>query len=228
MLHIYRFAVAISLIIFDAGSALAQEISAQIDMQQMLSRGATPEFMRWLAGKGHERKPDIERNLKEQIEKRPVECKDISFGSAWTFAMFRPITVNAAGDVESGVWREGYEVVACGIKRQLNIIYIAENGTLKSVAGMPGSSIADPILQRDAGMAFYARGGKDCKQAFALDTKFMGYTDAALDAKPGQPQRSWREDWTLWACGKEIVVPFTFTPNARGTQWMTMTLPEKR
>jgi hypothetical protein len=143
------------------------------------------------------------------------------------------LTAASATDVASAAKAatgaiEGYEVIACGIKRQLNIIYIAENGTLKSVAGMQGSSIADPIVQRDAGSAFYSKRGKDCPQAFTLDTKFVGYTDPAPDAKLGQPQRSWREDWTLSNCGKEIVVPFTFTPNARGTQWMTGFPPERR
>ena len=236
-MHFDRVALVASMLMpMATTAALAQATVERWTPQELARTGATPEFLAWLAGKGKNRKFDVERNLREQVEKWPIECKEMkintgwTFGildTGWTFSIHRPVVVNASGDIESGVWREGYDVTVCGIKRQLNIVYIAQNSVIKMVAGMPGSSHADPILQRDAGMAFYPRRGKNCDQAFALDTKFIEYTDPAPEAKTGQPQRSWREDWTLWACGKEIVVPFTFTPNARGTQWSTVVAPEK-
>jgi hypothetical protein len=219
--------IVLMLIPIAASAALAQATVEQWTPRELAWRGATPEFVTWLAGEGKNRKQEIVQNLREQVENWPFECKEVKLETGWTFGIFLPIIIDASGDVVSGVWREGYDVTTCGIKRQLNIIFVADSSAIKLGAGMPGTSIAGPTLQHDAGMAFYAKRGKNCDQAYALDTKFIGYTDPAPEAKPGEPQKAWREDWTLWACGKEIVVPFTFTANARGTQWTTATQPEK-
>ncbi len=198
--------------------ARAQATAEHSTMADFADKGASPEFQAWLAGKGKDRKPAIEQNLREQIERRPIECKDIGFGTGWSLAIFLAPVFDADGRLESGVWREGYDVTVCGVKRQLNIVFIAKDGVLKMAAGLPGSSIADPILQNDASAAFYGKRG-NCEQYFAFDTKFIEFTGPALEAEPGQPSRAWREDWTLWACGKEIAVSYTFTPDASGTQW---------
>jgi hypothetical protein len=199
-------------------AAWAQATAEHYTAAELTDKGASPEFQAWLAGKGKDRKPAIERNLREQIERRPAECKDVSFGTGWALGIFLPPVFGADGSLDSGVWREGYDVTVCGVKRQLNIVFIAKDGVLKLAAGLPGSSIADPILQSDTSPAFYGKRG-NCEQYFALDTRFIGYTGPAVEAQPGEPSRAWREDWTLWACGKEITVSYTFTPDATGTQW---------
>ena len=43
----------------------------------------------------------------------------------------------------------------------------------------------------------------------------------------GRPNRAWREDWSLYACGSRYSIEMTFTPNAQGMQLLA-TNPIKR
>ena len=118
--------------------ARAQATAEHSTMADFADKGASPEFQAWLAGKGKDRKPAIEQNLREQIERRPIECKDIGFGTGWSLAIFLAPVFDADGRLEFGVWREGYDVTVCGVKRQLNIVFIAKDGVLKMAARPAG------------------------------------------------------------------------------------------
>ena len=88
---------------------------------------------------------------------------------------------------------------------------------------MPGGTIADPILQRDA--INYARLGatvasKDCKQLELVDTHFEAFglrEPKTADPGPNARFRPWWETWTLVGCGRKFDVPINFIPDERGT-----------
>jgi len=86
---------------------------------------------------------------------------------------------------------------------------------------LPGTSIADPILQRDAvpyamtGMAAIAP--KDCKESPAINTKFKSWDSGELPDAKGPGRRPWKEEWTVRLCGVSGVVPIHFVPDATGT-----------
>jgi hypothetical protein len=120
----------------------------------------------------------------------------------------------------TGQWRVVGNVEACGQTRVLNVLYMfTPDGTMKRIALLPGTTIADVRLQRDA--LVYAAAGmaklnpKDCKDIKYIDTTFIGF-DEAVPAS-GSNRRAWKEEWTLRTCGVTGIVTVHFTPNATGT-----------
>jgi hypothetical protein len=127
------------------------------------------------------------------------------------------------GTPTSGQWRIVGRLEGCDQTRLLNILYLfAEDGQMKRVAMLPGTSAADPLLQHDALM--YANLGmanlmpsKDCKDIQYTDTKFIGFGEVSPQAMPGRDNRSWTEEWTVRTCGVTGIVTMNFIPDATGT-----------
>jgi len=116
-----------------------------------------------------------------------------------------------------GAWREELLIDLCGKQRQLNVLALVQSpaGVKRSML-LPGTSIGDPLLQRDG--VLYAQAGaaskapSGCQKFSVLDTSFTSF-----DAPTAVGKKAWRELWTLDACGREVAVEMSFIPDATGT-----------
>jgi len=131
-----------------------------------------------------------------------------------------PPKLDSSGTPVSGEWRMVGRMEGCGETRILSVEYLfAPDGQMKRLALLPGTTVANLRLQRDALM--YAATGmmglspKDCKDIKDIDTKFVGFEDTG--PSNGAGGRPWTEEWTMRACGVTGLVTMHFAPNATGT-----------
>lgn len=127
-----------------------------------------------------------------------------------------PPKFDTAGRPLSGTWQVVSRLQGCGQTRNLNVMYsIGANGQLTRTGTLPGSSAADPRLQRDglmyASMAMVRIAPDGCKDYQYLDTAFEAFETSLTGTRP------WTEKWTVRACGVEGVVRMHFTPHATST-----------
>lgn len=135
-----------------------------------------------------------------------------------------PPNFDASGAPVSGNWRVLGRIEGCGAIRLFNVEYLfASDGQMKRIGLLPGTTIADFRLQRDAlmyaAMGMTKRAPKNCKDIQYQDTKFVGFADEGSNAIPGK--RPWKEEWTVRACGVTGIVTMHFTPDATGTNIMS-------
>lgn len=129
---------------------------------------------------------------------------------------------DAAGNPLSGQWRVLTWIDGCGEERIINLqFWFLRDGKLTTTLLLPGTSIANLTLQRDA--IFYAMMGmatiapKDCKEHPVIDTRFKSWDSGELPQAKGAVRRPWTEEWTVRLCGVTGVVPMHFVPDAKGT-----------
>ena len=150
-------------------------------------------------------------------------CPDANYQTTGAIAILEAPRLDGAGKVVAGVWKEAIRAEGCGPPRLLNAMtQVLPDGTLQTTPLLPGTTIADPQLQRDsvqyaaAGMGAMPPG---CNQGEVVDTRYIGLegmppgTQQPADAAP----KPWTELWTLEACGKRAAVAMQFTPDATGT-----------
>ncbi len=125
------------------------------------------------------------------------------------------------GTLVQGMVKEGFTVSGCGKERIENVLTLAEKGQVKTLPGIPGTSIADPVLAHDS-LPYAYRGilkqVGDCKDIRFVDTKFDEFEGppnpaAQLKDHGGRP---WHETWTLDACGKLVDSELHFVPDDKG------------
>jgi hypothetical protein len=140
-------------------------------------------------------------------------------GLAANVVVHVPPKFDASGRPVSGRWQVMLRVQGCGETRTFNISYSVDpDGELRRLGTLPGTTVADPVLQKDglmyAQMAMVKVAPADCKEYVFVDTAF----EALKPAAAGGRARPWTEKWTVRACGVEGVVRMHFTPDATGTQ----------
>ena len=145
-------------------------------------------------------------------------------GALVDVAFYKMPTFNAAGAPTSGVWKLTTRWTGCGKSKTFNLFYnIVSGGQSSRTALLPGATIADPLLQRDAigyaKLAVEANGPKPagCNSIRVVDTTFGASGAAAPTVRPGVDPRSWTESWTVDACGAMGIVKVSFLPDATGT-----------
>jgi len=112
-----------------------------------------------------------------------------------------------------GVWFEFVDMNVCGDKMQTKYMVEAQNAKEPRLRLMlPGNSIADPTLQRDAVMyaqiaVSQSESAKGCRNLRVKDTKFIAM----------QGKGAWQELWTVDACNNAIVTVVTFISTEKGT-----------
>ncbi len=130
-----------------------------------------------------------------------VSCPAAQFAQAPEVGVYLPVVFDKSGVPVSGEWREGLAVTGCGAPMTLNVLTrITAPATLATGYLLPGSSIADPILQNYAqAFAVKAAGGlpAGCRDGYVASTEFAGYEGAAAAQQTGP----WKEIWTLDLCG---------------------------
>jgi hypothetical protein len=129
------------------------------------------------------------------------------------------------GFPNSGLWKQTFPVSGCGNDTILNFYFSAgSDEKINTIVGMPGTTRADTLLQRDA--FTYANIGatttaRSCRIFVVKNTQFdaFGLRNPPLpDPGPEQRLRPWRETWTLTGCGRTFDVPLDFVPDQTGTQ----------
>jgi hypothetical protein len=152
-------------------------------------------------------------------------CNDarvISYEPLQSFPTFGPLAVDANGNLSSGVIRESVTVAGCGKQKLENIMTLSDKGQLKSIAGLPGTSKADPVLAKDSMQYAYVgvmRKIGQCKALQVIDTRFDDFEGPANPRAKSQKEggRPWQETWTLNACGMIVDSVLHFIPDEKGT-----------
>jgi hypothetical protein len=119
-------------------------------------------------------------------------------------------------------------VEGCGRRAQRNYLaLVLPDGTARMVETLPGTTVTDPVLQRDAMQAAgsaAAAAAPGCRQVRPRAADFEG-----TDSEPGAPRRTrpWAEAWVFEACGALLLVPMRFTPSAQGGTSFSATVPRR-
>lgn len=198
--------LAILLAISGAGSALA-------DAQNGLAKFLTT--------------PDEQRAVRESAvadwNASAAPCPRAQ-GGVENVAFYKTPTFNTAEMPTAGAWKLTTRWTGCGQSKLFSLLYsVGADGRLSRSRLLPGSTAADPLLQRDG--TLYAKLAMEtdtskpagCKDIRIVDTTFGAYGPAASAVRPGAEPRSWNETWTVNACGTVAMVAISFLPNATGT-----------
>jgi hypothetical protein len=179
-----------------------------------------PDLARYIASPEHQKMAIAAAQWTSQ--RLPDGCAAAELRLATPIIVLRPARFDAAGRLLDGIWQEPVQATGCGRTRRLNVMTIAAPDKAPRVISLlPGTTRADPLLQRD-GLRYAFIGAsvlaRDCKQLAVIDTRFAAFEGTpAPDARPGFDPRPWREVWTIWACGKVMDMPVHFAPDATGT-----------
>ena len=111
-------------------------------------------------------------------------------------------------------WVERYSLT-CKPRAQRNFLMILEGDQARMIELLPGTTVADPQLQRDAfaGSSAAIAGTRPagCDKQWVTDTRV---TTAYNGRDP------WTERWSYDVCGAKAEVDMTFTPSkGAGTSW---------
>ena len=149
-------------------------------------------------------------------------CPGAQYSIEKKFVPYNALSVDDAGNILAGAWKQIVDEQGCGVSRVLNVMVVAQGaGKLAVVPLLPGASRADPILQKDAvryavQAVATAPGGREpnCTVGYIADTEYLGEEGETL---PGAKGRPWKERWTLQSCTQKAIVPMHFIPDATGT-----------
>jgi hypothetical protein len=145
--------------------------------------------------------------------------------SLGAFDIAQPLQIAAGASPTGGAWHQAVTTQGCGDEVTLNFYFFANlDGRVSTVVGVPGTTRADLVQQRDArtyALLALAPSAAGCGHFETLSTRFEGYGSKlppVADPGPDAPFRPWWESWTLQGCGKRYEVPLNFMPNRLGTQ----------
>lgn len=148
------------------------------------------------------------------------------------FPMLGPLSVDARGNLASGLLKESVLVTGCGKQKVENILTLSDKGQLKSVAGLPGTSHADPVLARDSMQYAFmgiARKVGQCRDIHVIDTQYDEFEGPPNPTAKSQTNggRPWRETWTMNACGNLLDTDIHYIPDETGTAIQATVAPGK-
>jgi hypothetical protein len=158
---------------------------------------------------------------REQNAQLPNACDSATYTET-SHTVLNPPHVDRTGKLIGGEWLQSVIATGCGTRRQLNILTQPQHdGALSRIALLPGTTIADPLLQRDAIQYVMVQAHRlippDCTQARVVETRFVEFEENPLSTVHGRKVRPWREDWRVEGCGKRVIVPVRFVPDSSGT-----------
>jgi hypothetical protein len=145
-------------------------------------------------------------------------CPSANFSILNQFALYKPMAFDNSGHPTQGAWKQSVAEKGCGQDRLLNVFFWLDPNTnsLRAMPLFPGTTRADPTLQKDA-MPHAALAAqwpeKNCKIGYMENTEFLTENGEPLDGK-GKP---WDELWTLASCTKKAKVTLHFIPDKTGT-----------
>lgn len=190
--------------------------------QEPQAGGISPVFAQYLQSKSN--RDVINQVIRAQVGRYPGSCTDIAIDQKFSVKLIAPVQFDGHR-FTSGAWRETVQATSCGKTRLHNVhTFVRSDRALQRSPMLPGSTVADLVLQGDAARMVYinvaAHAGKACppSQYFIEDTKFVRWDPTPIpNAKAGPNARAWDEEWTASACEKSMVLSVRFTPDATGT-----------
>lgn len=148
-------------------------------------------------------------------------CAGATFAITSDVAIYQPLALDEQQRPMAGSWRERVMAQGCGANRVLNVLtFVKSPGRLVSGTLLPGTTRADPLLQRDAFRyaVIAAKPPSGCARIYVADTAFVGAEGAAnASLPPARRLPPWKEEWTVAACDQRSVVTVHFVPDATGT-----------
>jgi outer membrane biosynthesis protein TonB len=111
-------------------------------------------------------------------------------------------------------WVESY-VVGCKPRTKRNFLVMLEEDKPQIAELLPGLTVTDPLLQRDAVTG--ARAFVDVLKPEGCEK--MVFADTRLAEPLPGAGKPWVEVWTFNQCGTMGSVEMTFTPSPDGTKW---------
>jgi hypothetical protein len=169
--------------------------------------------------------PVMRQNLINAAAKSTVivqnPCSTAQYSVATRPMVLKPMVFDTAGHPTAGMLHFPVKEEGCGVTRILNtLIGVQGPGTAVTSALAPGSTHADPVLQKDASVRAFAAAlvaslpDAACNVKYLADTEFIEREKAVEGSSTPTP---WRENWTVVLCNKQVVVPVNFTPDPTGT-----------
>ncbi|MTJ82964.1 MAG: hypothetical protein F8N37_18425 [Telmatospirillum sp.] len=145
-------------------------------------------------------------------------CPTARYDLGGTVVIYRQPAFGDEGGIVSGAWKQVVREQGCGASRLLNVlVFVQSEGSVSAAPILPGTTRADPQLQKDGvGHALAAAGGREenCKVGYVSDTRFIDQEASAVEGGRSPP---WRELWTLMSCTRWMEVPMLFIPDQGGT-----------
>lgn len=200
--------VRILSIVFIIGCFIASPVFAQVT-------GLDPAFGDLI------QKPEYQQQALEAAKKsmtwvkRP--CDAVTFTGVAKMGISQKPEFDIAHNLIAGAWKQSVVAHGCGEDRQFNVLFLVDQQKqLRAAPLNPGTSRADPILQKDGGIYAVTAAGpspKGCKDLYIADTKFITFESSA----PNAPAPPWTEEWTINQCNDLSIVTMHFVPDATGT-----------
>jgi hypothetical protein len=167
--------------------------------------------------------PVMRQNLINAAAKSTVilqnPCATAQYSVALKPFVLKPMVFDSVGHPTAGMLHFPVKEEGCGITRILNtLIWVQGPGTAGTSPLAPGSTHADPVLQRDAGQRAFTAAVTAVPPDAACNVKYLADTEFLDRENEGSSTPTpWREKWTIVICNKRIVVPVKFIPDQAGT-----------
>jgi hypothetical protein len=162
--------------------------------QQPPPGGISPPFAQYLQSRSN--RDVISQVIRMQVSRYPGACTEIAIDPKFKVVVIAPVQFDGQR-FTAGAWQETVQATSCGKSRVHNVhTFVRQDGNLQRSPMLPGSTIADILLQRDtAGMVYVnvAAHAKDCPrtQHFIEDTKFLRWDPKPIpNAKAGPNARA--------------------------------------
>ncbi len=192
------------------GLVLALTIGAHVGT----ARAATaedPDLQRYIIDRG--RIADLTRTVMSALPRLSPRCSTPRFPAATSLKVLTPLVFDESGRITSGLFVERVPTDLCGKTVTLNVFAIVTpNSQVRRVVLLPGDSLADPQLQRDAAPAALqvaATTNPACKTPVIENTRVATPKTAT----------GWVETWDVGVCERAVPVDVRFTIGADGTDY---------
>ena len=180
--------------------------------------GATPANLA-AAARAFLARPDqdaaMQSALRAQVAWLGLDCPSISFAAGKTLVLASPPpSFNSTGALTRGLVRQRFNALDCpGRSPEFNVWIFAPGGgaPVRTVAGFPGTTRADPLLLKDAtpiALMIAGRLAPGCPGLAVSDTHLPATAPADLTAP-------WSEQWLVTGCGKRVALTVNFVPDAQ-------------
>lgn len=187
--------------------------------QAVAATADDPDLARFIGDRT--RLADLTRTVLAALPRLSPGCAQPRFGANTTLKVLSPLDFDEDGKIQKGLFVERVPVDLCGKPLTVNVLAIAmPNARIRRVTLLPGDSLADPQLQRDASqMALTVASATDA------NCHSVGIANTRVTAQPGDT--GWVETWDVAVCGQTVPVDVRFTKTASGTDFAA-TLHQER
>ncbi len=151
--------------------------------------------------------------LQEAEKKLTPTCTQLGKYSQSGISIYEQPLWESNNTLSAGRWSIKYDVVVCNKVVKRSLLYtITPKGKLAVESLLPGTTLADPDLQKDIQTTFL----QAAVQANpACDVPYI--TDTRVTQVPSGADKPWVEQWQANACGTFFTRTLQFLPNEEGT-----------